>query len=410
MKHSLDKDKIKVLLLENINQQAVDTFKQSGYQNIEHIKNALSEEELIEKLQNVRLLGVRSRTQLTDKVLSKAEKLIGIGCFCIGTNQVNLEAAEQCGIPVFNAPFSNTRSVAELVIGEMIILMRDIPAKNALLHRGIWNKSADGCHEVRGKTLGIIGYGHIGTQVSILAESLGLNVIFYDIVNKLPLGNANAVSSLDELLKLSDIISLHVPETEQTKNMIADQQLQLMKNSAILINASRGSVIDIDALCSHLEQDRFLGIALDVFPKEPESNDEPFVSKLTEFNRVILTPHIGGSTKEAQENIGLEVANKLIHYSDNGSTISAVNFPQAALPTHEKGSRILHIHINQPGMMRQINRACSESDINILGQYLQTTNHIGYVVMDIESDKRTAEDLLVKLKSIDGTIRSRILY
>lgn len=410
MSYSLQKDKIKVLLLENVSQCAVDAFYRSGYQNLEQIKGALSEEELIEKLKDTYILGIRSRTHLTANILKHAPKLIAVGCFCIGTNQVDLKASEIEGIPVFNAPFSNTRSVAELVIGQMILLMRGIPQKNADLHRGKWHKSATGSFEIRGKTLGIIGYGHIGSQVSVLAESLGLNVIFYDIENKLPLGNANSVFSLNELLKQSDIVTLHVPETKQTQNMIGPKELTLMKDDAILINASRGTVIDIDALVLALKTNKFLGAAIDVFPVEPESNDGIFESELREFDRVILTPHIGGSTKEAQENIGTEVADKLIHYSDHGATLSAVNFPQVALPPHANGCRILHTHLNQPGVMRQINRVCSEADINILGQYLQTTNDIGYVVMDIETDQNTAEHLLVQLKAIEGTIRSRILY
>ncbi|TNF68317.1 MAG: phosphoglycerate dehydrogenase [Gammaproteobacteria bacterium] len=410
MAHSLDKDKIKILLLENISQCAVDAFHRAGYRNIEQIKGALNEEQLIEKLQDTRILGIRSRSNLNEMILKQAPKLVAIGCFCIGTNQVSVQAAERYGIPVFNAPFSNTRSVAELVIGQMILLLRDIPKKNAQLHQGIWNKSATNSHEIRGKTLGIIGYGHIGSQVSVLAEALGLKVIFYDIVNRLPLGNANSVTSLDELLKLSDIVSLHVPETELTYNMINNEQLALMKNNAVLINASRGNVIEINALYRYLKQGKFLGVAIDVFPEEPETNQMAFNSPLIEFDHVLLTPHIGGSTIEAQENIGVEVADKLIHYSDNGSTLSSINFPQASLPIHDHGCRLLHIHVNQPGMMRQINRVCSESNINILGQYLQTTTNIGYVVMDIETDQQTALSLLAKLKAIDGTIRSRILY
>ncbi|MCF6765708.1 phosphoglycerate dehydrogenase [Thiotrichales bacterium 19S3-7] len=410
MTYSLEKDKIKILLLENISQCAVDAFHQAGYHNIEQLNGSLNGTQLIEKLKDTRILGIRSRTHLNEFIFNNAPKLIAVGCFCIGTNQVNLTSAEHNGTAVFNAPFSNTRSVAELVIGQMILLMRNIPKKNADLHRGIWNKSASNSFEVRGKTLGIIGYGHIGSQVSVLAESLGLKVIFYDIVNRLPLGNASAVNSLDELLKHSDIVSLHVPETELTQNMINQNQLALMKDTAVLINASRGNVIEIDALYQSLKQGRFLGAAIDVFPEEPQSNQQSFNSPLIEFDRVILTPHIGGSTEEAQENIGIEVAQKLIHYSDNGSTLSAVNFPQASLPMHATACRLLHIHVNQPGMMRQINRVCSESNINILGQYLQTTATIGYVVMDIETDKHTALSLLAKLKTIDGTIRSRILY
>lgn len=410
MTYSLDKDKIKILLLENVSQKAIEVFHRQGYYNIEQITGALPEDQLIEKLQSTRILGIRSRTQLSDHILKNASNLIAIGCFCIGTNQVDLTSAESLGIPVFNAPFSNTRSVAELVIGQMILLMRGIPEKNAQLHRGQWQKKADNNFEVRGKTLGIIGYGHIGSQVSVLAESLGLKVIFYDIVNKLPLGNAQAAHSLDDLLKQADIVSLHVPETELTKNMIAKDQLQLMKEKSILINASRGHVVNLDHFHQLLEKGKFLGAAFDVFPIEPKTNNDRFESPLCQYDRVILTPHIGGSTIEAQENIGIEVAEKLAQYSDNGSTISATNFPEVQLPPHKNACRLLHIHLNQPGMMRQINRVCSEANINITGQYLQTNNHIGYVVMDIQTDKNTAQNLLAELKSIDGTIRARILY
>ena len=407
-KKSLAKDKIKILLLEGVHQSAVDAFQEKGYSNIEYLKTSLAEVELIEKIADAHFVGIRSRTQLTEKVLSHAKKLVAIGCFCIGTNQVELPAAQIRGIPVFNAPFSNTRSVAELVLGEILLLFRGIPAKNAQAHRGVWNKSAVGSVEARGKTLGIIGYGHIGTQLGILAETVGMKVKFYDIETKLPLGNASQSKSLNALLKEADVVSLHVPETEQTQDMIASAQFDAMKPGAILINASRGTVVDIDALAAALESGKVGGAAIDVFPVEPKSNDEEFVSPLRAFDNVILTPHIGGSTKEAQENIGLEVASKLAKYSDNGSTLSAVNFPEVSLPEHINTSRLLHIHRNQPGILTQINQIFAENNVNIAAQYLQTDDQIGYVVIDVETEN--SELALKALKEIDGTIRARILH
>ena len=407
-KKSLAKDKIKILLLEGVHQSAVDAFQEKGYSNIEYLKTSLAEADLIEKIADAHFVGIRSRTQLTEKVLSHANKLVAIGCFCIGTNQVELPAAQIRGIPVFNAPFSNTRSVAELVLGEILLLFRGIPAKNAQAHRGVWNKSAVGSVEARGKTLGIIGYGHIGTQLGILAETIGMKVKFYDIETKLPLGNASQSKSLNALLKEADVVSLHVPETEQTQDMIASAQFDAMKPGAILINASRGTVVDIDALAAALESGKVGGAAIDVFPVEPKSNDEEFVSPLRAFDNVILTPHIGGSTKEAQENIGLEVASKLAKYSDNGSTLSAVNFPEVSLPEHVNTSRLLHIHRNQPGILTQINQIFAENNVNIAAQYLQTDDQIGYVVIDVETEN--SELALKALKEIDGTIRARILH
>lgn len=405
---SLSKDKIKILLLEGVHQSALESLKRNGYSNIEYIKTSLNEEDLIEKVADVHFIGIRSRTQITENVLQAAKKLIGIGCFCIGTNQVDLKAAQARGIPVFNAPFSNTRSVAELVLGEIILLLRGIPKKNALAHEGTWQKSAVGSYEARGKTLGIIGYGHIGTQLSILAEHLGMNIQFYDIEDKLVLGNATQVPTLTELLKTSDIITLHVPETPETKNMIGEAEIALMKKCAILINASRGTVIDIDALAEALRDDRLAGAAIDVFPVEPKSNDEEFISPLREFNNVILTPHVGGSTQEAQENIGKEVASKMVKYSDNGSTVTAVNFPEASLPEHSGRSRLLHIHRNTPGILTEINKMFAESGVNIAAQYLQTDDQIGYVVIDIDTDQ--ACTVFNQLKEIEGTIKSRILH
>ncbi|MCF5761608.1 phosphoglycerate dehydrogenase [Aeromonas veronii] len=407
-KFSLDKDKIKVLLLEGVHPNTVETFRAAGYTSVEYLKTSLSEEELIEQIRDVHFIGLRSRTQITEKVLDAANKLVAIGCFCIGTNQVELEAAQTRGIPVFNAPFSNTRSVAELVLGEILLLLRGIPEKNAKCHRGVWEKLANRSVEARGKKLGIIGYGHIGTQLGIIAESIGMKVYYYDIENKLSLGNAIQVPSMVELLNMSDVISLHVPETASTKNMIGAEQLRMMKPGAIFINAARGTVVDIDALADVIKSGHIAGAAIDVFPVEPKSNDEEFQSPLRGLENVILTPHIGGTTHEAQENIGLEVANKLVKYSDNGSTLSAVNFPEVSLPGHKGSSRLLHIHRNQPGVMNQINQIFAEEGINIAGQYLQTSSHIGYVVIDVETEH--SEKALAKLKEINGTIRARILH
>jgi len=406
--NSLAKEKIKILLLEGVHQSALEELKSKGYSNIEYIKTSLAEDDLIEKISSVHFIGIRSRSQLTDKVLSHANKLVAIGCFCIGTNQVDIQAAQVRGIPVFNAPFSNTRSVAELVIGELLLLLRGIPEKSAKAHRGIWNKSAAGSVEARGKTLGIIGYGHIGMQVGILAETLGIRVRFYDVETKLPLGNASQAPSLTALLQESDVISLHVPETAQTQNMMGAAEFEVMKDGVIFINASRGTVVDIDALAEALESKKVAGAAIDVFPVEPKGNDEEFISPLRAFDNVILTPHIGGSTKEAQENIGLEVASKLAKYSDNGSTLSAVNFPEVSLPGHVGTSRLLHIHQNHPGIMTKINLAFAEHNINIAAQYLQTDDKIGYVVIDIEAEN--SEVALKALKQIEGTIKARILH
>lgn len=405
---SLDKSKIRILLLEGVHQSAVDNFERAGYSNIEYLKTSLPDDQLKEKIADAHFVGIRSRTQLTEEIFEAAQKLIAVGCFCIGTNQVDLGAALARGIPVFNAPFSNTRSVAELVLAEAILLLRGIPEKNAVCHRGGWQKTATNSFEIRGKTLGIIGYGNIGSQLSVIAENLGMKVKFYDVVTKLPLGNASQVNTLDELLEQADIVTLHVPETAATKYMFGKDQLSKMKPTSILINASRGTVVDIDALAQTLSEKKILGAAIDVFPVEPRGNDEEFVSPLREFDNVILTPHIGGSTLEAQVNIGGEVSEKFIKYSDNGSTISAVNFPEVALPIHDNVHRILHIHHNVPGVLSNINRLFSDNNINICGQYLQTNNKIGYVVIDI--DKAHSELALEKLKEVEGTIRCRVLY
>ncbi len=407
-KVSLDKSKIKFLLLEGVHQNAVDSLKAAGYTNIEYYKQALDGEALIEAIKDAHFIGIRSRTFLTEAVLAKAPKLVAIGCFCIGTNQVDLNAAKRRGIPVFNAPFSNTRSVAELVLGEIMLLMRQVPTANAEVHRGIWNKSAAGSNEVRGKNLGIIGYGHIGSQLSVLAEAIGMRVYFYDIENKLPLGNAQQVGSLDELLAMSDAVSLHVPENASTKNLLNAARFAKIKQDAVVINAARGTVIDIDALVEALDAGRLRGAALDVFPEEPASINDPFTSPLCRFDNVILTPHIGGSTSEAQANIGSEVANKFVKYSDNGSTLSAVNFPEVSLPEHSGTKRLLHIHENRPGILNKISQVFVDANINIAAQYLQTDPTIGYVVIDVEAER--TDEALKRLKEIDGTIKARVLY
>lgn len=405
---SFEKSKIKFLLLEGVHQSALDTLAKSGYDNIEYLKTSLEGDELLEKVANAHFLGIRSRTQLTEEVFAAANKLLAVGCFCIGTNQVDLTAGLSRGIPVFNAPFSNTRSVAELVIGQAILLLRGIPEKNALLHEGIWQKAAKGSFETRGKKLGIVGYGNIGSQLSVLAEAMGMKVYLYDVVTKLPLGNATQVDTLQELMSECDVISLHVPETAQTRNMISSKQLAWMKPDGIFINASRGTVVDIDALAAALESKQIAGAAIDVFPSEPKSNDEIFESPLRAFNNCIITPHVGGSTMEAQENIGVEVAEKLVKYSDNGSSFTAVNFPEVTLPSHPGKHRLLHIHKNVPGVLTEINRIFSDTGINISSQYLQTNEEVGYVVMDI--DEQYSEIALAKLNEVNGTVRCRVLF
>ncbi|MGN1394111.1 MAG: phosphoglycerate dehydrogenase [Succinivibrionaceae bacterium] len=406
-RYSLEKDKIKVLLLEGVDPSAVETLNKAGYTNVEYLKKAMDRDELIEKIKDVHFIGIRSRTKLTDEIFEAAHKLCAVGCFCIGTNQVDLDSARDRGIPVFNAPYSNTRSVAELVTGEYLQLFRTVPAKNALLHRGGWDKNAKGCFEARGKTLGIVGYGHIGTQVGIIAEALGLKVEFYDVEKKLALGNAHQVETIDELFANADVVTMHVPESESTKNMIDAAAFAKMKPGVIFINASRGSVVDIDALASALESGHVSGAAVDVYPVEPAKNGDPFETPLQKFDNVILTPHIGASTLEAQCNIGIEVANKLALYSDNGSTLTAVNFPEVSLPVQGNVTRLLHVHKNVPGVINQINKIFAEENINVAAQYLQTTPEIGYVVMDVHSEN--AEEVLKKLKQIDGTLKARIL-
>ena len=405
---SLERNKLKVVLLEGIHPSAVEAFTADGYTQIETHPKALEGQALIDAIADAHFVGLRSRTQLTAEVLEQAQKLVAVGAVCIGTNQIALDAAARRGVPVFNAPFSNTRSVAELVLAEIIMLMRGIPQKNALLHRGGWMKSAANSFEVRGKTLGIIGYGHIGTQLGLLAETLGMRVVFYDIETKLPLGNARQLSTLDELLAEADVVSLHVPETPDTKNMMGAEQIARMKKGSFLINASRGTVVDIDALAAALESKHILGAAIDVFPVEPKGNEGDFQSPLIRFENVLLTPHIGGSTGEAQESIGREVASKLIRYSNNGSTLSAVNFPEVSLPAHPGLCRILHIHRNVPGMLTRINERLSNAGINIASQYLQTNQHVGYVVVDVENEG--SAEALHEISDLEGTIRARVLY
>ena len=405
---SLEKSKIRFLLLEGLHASAEETLARAGYTNIESHKKALPPEELKAAIARAHFVGIRSRTQLTEEVLAAAGRLVAVGCFCIGTNQVDLEAATRRGIAVFNAPFSNTRSVAELVIAEAILLLRGAAQKNLAAHRGEWQKSAVNAFEIRGKRLGIIGYGNIGMQLGVIAEGLGMQVQFFDVINKLPLGNARQVPSLNQLLASTDVVSLHVPETGSTHNMIGAPQLAQMPRGSILINASRGTVVDIDALATSLEGGHLGGAGIDVFPEEPRSNDEEFTSPLRRFDNTFLTPHIGGSTVEAQANIGMEVAEKLARYSDNGTTTSSVNFPEVALPEHAGSHRLLHIHHNVPGIMSAINSVFSENNLNVSAQYLQTNDAIGYVVIDIDAEY--SDMALAKLAAIEGTIRSRVLF
>lgn len=408
-KLSMPKDKIKILLLENIHDNAVSYLEAQGYASVERLSGALDSEELKQKIADVHMIGIRSRTKLTQEVLEAANKLMCIGAFCIGTNQIDLTAAKKLGVPVFNAPYSNTRSVAELVLGQIIMLARRIPEKNWSTHEGGWLKTADASYEVRGKTLGIIGYGHIGTQLSILAESIGMQVRYYDIVEKLALGNARSCMSLDELLSVSDFVSLHVPATAQTKEMFTAREMAAMKPGSYLINAARGNVVVIPDLVEALKSGHIAGGAIDVFPKEPASAEEDFISPLRGFRNVILTPHIGGSTLEAQANIGTEVAEKLVKYSDNGSTLGAVNFPEVQLPVQEAGSRFLHIHHNVPGVISHINDVVSKRGMNITGQYLRTDGDVGYVVVDTQEPVQEGQGVRRDLEAIPGTIRLRFL-
>lgn len=405
---SLSKEKIKILLLEGLHKNASQLFNDNQYHTVEYQESSLEPKELIEKIKDVHLLGIRSKTNITSDILKHANKLLAIGCYSIGTNQVDLAAAKLQGIPVFNAPFSNTRSVAELVIAECIFLIRGIPEKNFQAHNGIWLKDASNSYEVRGKNLGIVGYGHIGSQVSVLAEALGMNVYYYDIEKKLNLGNAKSCTSLKELLSISDIVTLHVPETELTKNMIGKKELSLMKKGSYLLNAARGSMIEINALAIALEEQHLAGAAIDVFPEEPNSNKDTFKNILQKFPNVILTPHIGGSTSEAQANIALEVSEKLVKYCDVGTTIGATNFVEVALTPNLNKQRYLHIHKNQPGVLNKITRVFTSRKLNIASQYLQTDAQIGYVIIDIDK-KNNSDEILKELKAIPETIKTRML-
>lgn len=405
---SYPKEKINILFLENISDSAVDQFIKAGYSHVRKLGGAKSEEELIKEIKDVHLLGIRSKTQITPRILAAAEKLQAVGCFCIGVNQVNLKAATQSGVAVFNAPYSNTRSVAELVIGASIMLVRKIVDKNKAAHSGIWLKEATGSHELRGKTIGIIGYGNIGSQVSVLAESLGMKVVFYDTETKLPLGNAVDSMSLKELLKMSDIVTLHVPELPTTQNLINKTNLKYFKQGAILINYARGEVVDLPALRKALIDGQLGGAAIDVFPVEPEKNGDKFETCLQGLPNVLLTPHIGGSTVEAQNNIGLDVSSKLLQYLEKGTTTGSHSIPALALPPQEETHRILHIHNNRPGVMSQINTSLSKHNINILGQYLKTNEEIGYVVLDV--DKHMSKHALNLLREVKQTIKVRMLY
>ncbi len=408
MKTSYPKDKIRILLLEGVHPAALRLLKNSGYSNIEAISGSLTSEELTRKIKDAHLVGIRSKTQLTADILRPAKNLIGIGAFCIGTNQIDMEACTRQGIAVFNSPFSNTRSVAEMVIAHSINLLRRVTEKNEAAHRGVWKKDSTDCFEIRGKTLGIVGYGHIGSQVSVLAETLGMKVLFYDVEPKLSLGNAHAVRTLDELIKQSDIVTLHVPETAATFHMMNANRLSRMRKGSYLINYCRGNVVDLDALRKMLEKGHIAGAAVDVFPKEPKTNQDLFTSPLQGLPNVILTPHIGGSTVEAQENIGIDVAGKLIQYLETGSSTGSLSVPTLSLPVQQETHRLLHIHYNRPGVLGEINSKLSRLKVNILGQYLQTNNEIGYVVTDC--DKKTSEKALEALKKVKHTIRVRNLY
>lgn len=407
-KTSYPKEKIKILLLENISETAVKRFTSNGYTNVEKLSKALPEEELIKKIKDVHLVGIRSKTQITAPVLKAAEKLQAIGCFCIGTNQVNLKAATEKGVAVFNAPYSNTRSVAELVIAASILLIRKILDKNVAAHKGEWLKDASGSHELRGKTMGIIGYGNIGAQVSVLAEGLGMKVIFYDVETKLPMGNASDTKTLKDLMSEADVITLHVPETSQTKNLINKNNLKYCKKGAIIINYARGEVMDLDALRKAIEAGQVGGAAVDVFPVEPEKAGDVFTSPLQGLPNVLLTPHIGGSTEEAQQNIGEDVSGKLLNYLEKGMSWGSHTVPALSLPPQEGSHRILHIHKNVPGVLSEINGQLSKNKINIVGQYLKTNEDIGYVVVDV--DKKLSKQATQLLKEVPHTIKVRLLY
>jgi len=405
---SYPKEKINILFLENISKAAAERFTESGYASVKRLSGALTENELIKEIKNVHLLGIRSKSKITAEVLKNAKKLQAIGCFCIGTNQIDLKEATNHGVAVFNAPYSNTRSVAELVIASSIFLIRKIPDKNKSAHEGIWLKDSTGSHELRGKTLGIVGYGNIGSQVSVLAEALGMKVIFYDTETKMPLGNAESKKSLKEVLKQADIVTLHVPDIPSTRNLINKNNIPFFKKEGILINYARGKVVDLDELKIALEKNNLGGAAIDVYPKEPVKNGEPFITPLQGLSNVILTPHIGGSTEEAQQNIGEDVSNKLFNFLEKGITTGSHTVPPLNLPLHENTHRILHIHKNVPGVLSEINTQLSSHKINILGQYLKTNDEIGYVVLDV--NKGLSKEALELLKDVKGTIKVRLLY
>ncbi len=405
---SFPKSEIKVLLLENVHQSAHEIFRREGFQ-IEAHPRALKEDELVAKLsEGVHLLGIRSKTRVTKKALEAGKRLLGVGAFCIGTNQIDLEAANVLGVPCFNAPFSNTRSVAELVICEVIMLSRRLGDRSREVHDGRWRKVAEGAHEVRGKTIGIIGYGHIGSQVGVLAEAIGMRVLFHDIRPTLPMGNNRSAHDLEALLAESDFVTLHVPETPSTKNMIAKDQIAKMKDGAMLINLSRGTVVDVPALAAALEAGKLGGAALDVYPEEPESNSDGFQSPVRGLSNVVLTPHIGGSTEEAQEAIGREVATTLSKFTNTGATTQAVNFPHVDLPPMAGAHRVLNVHRNVPGVLRDINRIVSDRNANVLAQFLATDPNIGYLVMDL--DKEVANDVRRGIAELTTSIKTRILY
>ncbi|MEZ4752873.1 MAG: phosphoglycerate dehydrogenase [Bdellovibrionota bacterium] len=405
--HSYPKEKIRILLLEGIHPAAVRVFEENGY-SVEQSSDAMLEAELIEKIKDVHLLGIRSKTQVTANILQSADKLLATACFCIGTNQVDLKAAAIKGIPVFNAPYSNTRSVAELTIANIIMLARRAAHKSQLLHAGKWDKSAKQSYEVRQKSLGIIGYGHIGPQVGLLAEAFGMTVSYFDIEKKLPLGNSQVHGSLKSLLSSCDFVTLHVPETEQTRGMIGSEEIKLMKAGSYLINLSRGSIVDLDALKNGIESGKLAGAAVDVFPEEPSSNEETFKSILQGLPNVILTPHIGGATQEAQENIGIESASALVDFTDNGSTGGAVNFPQLTPPSSGDYHRVLNIHKNVPGVLSQINNIISETGANINAQFLNTFGEIGYLIMDV--DKSVSREIKDRIDTVEAVIRTRLLF
>ncbi len=407
---SLAKDRIKVLLLEGVNDSAVELMQAAGYSSIERLPKALEADALSKAIKGVHMIGIRSRTQLDARALGAADRLFAIGCFNVGTNQVDIDAARQIGVPVFNAPFSNTRSVAELVIGEIVMLLRRVTSRSVAAHAGGWDKSATNSHEVRGKTLGIVGYGNIGSQLSYLAEALGMRVVFYDHTDKLRHGNTEPTGSLRDLLTQSDVVSLHVPETPATAGMIGVAEIAAMKPGAYLINNSRGTVVDLDALAAALRDGRLRGAAIDVFPVEPRSNAEKFHSPLQGLDNVILTPHVGGSTEEAQERIGVEVARKLVEYSDGGSTMGAVNFPQVQLPIRPLGTRFIQVQRNLPGMLGKLNELFARHAVNIAAQYYETHSDVGYVVLDADASAADSQRILTEIRALEGTIRARLVY